>query len=94
MRVRFTAGARAHYLAAITAIRRKSPQAARAFRERSAKALERLERFPHSGALVAEFPESAFREVYVDPYRFFYQVREKTVWVVAVWHGARVPDEP
>jgi plasmid stabilization system protein ParE len=94
MRVRFTVTARAHYLAAIGAIRRKSPQAARSFRERSEKALKRLERFPNSGAVVAGFPESSFREVYVHPYRFFYQVHEKTVWVVAVWHGAQVPDEP
>jgi plasmid stabilization system protein ParE len=93
MQDRFTASARAHYLAAISAIRRKSPQAARTFRERSAKALKRLERFPNSGAVVAEFPESAFREVYFHPYRLFYQVREKTVWVVAVWHGAQISDE-
>ena len=85
---------RAHFLAAIGAIRRKSPQAARAFRERSEKALKRLERFPNSGAVVAEFPELPFREVYVEPYRFFYQVREKTVWVVAAWHGAQIPEEP
>jgi toxin ParE1/3/4 len=94
MRIRFTATARAHYLAAIGAIRRKSPQGARTFRERSERALKRLERFPNSGAVVAEFPESPFREVYVEPYRFFYRVRDKTVWVVAVWHGVQVPDQP
>lgn len=94
MRVRLTATARAQFLAAIGAIRRKSPQAAQTFRQRTEKTLERLERFPHSGAVVAEFPESSFREVYIQPYRFFYQVREKTVWVVAVWHGAQVPEEP
>jgi toxin ParE1/3/4 len=94
MRVRFTATGRDQFLTAIEAILRRSPQAARAFRQRSGAALKRLERLPNSGAVVAEFPESAFREVYVHPYRFFYQVREKTVWVVAVWHRARVPDEP
>jgi toxin ParE1/3/4 len=94
MRVRFTETGRAQYLGAIAAIRRNSPQSAREFRQGSGKALKRLERFPNSGAVVAEFPESPFREVYVEPYRFFYQVREKVVWVVAVWHGARIPDEP
>jgi toxin ParE1/3/4 len=94
MRVRFTETARAEFLAVLAAIRRKSPQAARAFRQRSEKSLKRLERFPNSGAVVAEFPELPFREVHVEPYRFFYQVRDKTVWVVAVWHGAQVPDEP
>jgi plasmid stabilization system protein ParE len=94
MRVRFTPTGRDQFLAAVAAIRRRSPQAARAFRERSGEALKRLEGFPNSGAVVAEFPQLAFREVYVHPYRFFYQVRETTVWVVAVWHGAQVPDEP
>jgi plasmid stabilization system protein ParE len=88
------AAARAQYLAAIAAIRRNSPQAAGAFRERSGKALKRLERFPDSGAVVSEFSELPFREVYVEPHRVFYQVREKTVWVVAVWHGAQLPEEP
>jgi plasmid stabilization system protein ParE len=89
MRIRFTATARAQFLAAIAAIRLKSPKSAQAFRERSEKALKRLERFPQSVAVVEEFPELPYREVYVEPYRFFYQVREKTVWVVAAWHGAQ-----
>jgi plasmid stabilization system protein ParE len=94
MRVRLTPTARAQYLAAVAAIRRNSLQAARAFRERSEKTLKRLERFPNSGAVVSEFPDLPFREVYVEPYRFLYQVREKAVWVVAVWHGAQIPEEP
>jgi toxin ParE1/3/4 len=94
MQVRFTATGRSQYLSAIGPIRRNSPQAAREFRQRSEKALKRLERFPNSGAVVSEFPELPFREVYVKPYRFFYQVREKALWVVAVWHGAQLPDEP
>jgi plasmid stabilization system protein ParE len=94
MRIRFTAAGRAQFLGAVAAIRRKSPEAARTFRGRADKTLKRRERFPHSGTVVAEFPHLAFREVYVHPYRFFYQAREKTVWVVAVWHGAQIPDEP
>jgi len=30
----------------------------------------------------------------VAPYRFFYRVKGDTVWVVAAWHGAQLPDEP
>jgi plasmid stabilization system protein ParE len=30
----------------------------------------------------------------VNPYRFFYRVEKKTVWIVAVWHGAQEVDEP
>ncbi len=94
MDVRFTATGRAQFLGAIDSIRRKSPQAARQFRQRSEKSLKRLAKFPNSGALVTEFRHLPYREVYVQPYRFFYRVREKTVWVVAVWHGAQIPEEP
>ncbi len=94
MQVRFTESGRVQFLAAIAAIHRNSPQAAREFRQRAGKALKRLEKFPNSGAVVAEFPELPFREVYLTPYRFFYQVRDRTVWVVAVWHGAQVPHRP
>jgi toxin ParE1/3/4 len=94
MVVKFTVSARAHFLAAIEFIRQKSPTAARQFRQRAGKSLKRLERFSGAGAVVAEFPELPYREVYVAPYRFFYRVQEKTVWVVAAWHGAQIPDEP
>lgn len=94
MRVRLTPTARAEFLAAIDAIRRKSPQSAQTFRQRAGNALRRLERFPTSGAVVAEFPESSFREVYVHPYRFFYKVSDKSVWVVAVWYAAQIPHQP
>jgi plasmid stabilization system protein ParE len=45
---------------------------------------------------VPEFPRPDLRQVIVDPYRFFYTLDEprKTVWVVAVWHGAQLPAEP
>jgi toxin ParE1/3/4 len=94
MNVKFTVSARAQFLAAIESIRQKSPIAARQFRQRAGESLKRLEKFSGSGAVVAEFPELPYREVYVTPYRFFYRVHEKTVWIVAVWHGAQVPKEP
>lgn len=94
MVVKFTVSARAQFLAAIESIRQESPTAGRQFRQRAGKPLKRLEKFSGSGAVVAEFPELPYREVYVAPYRFSYRVHEKTVWVVAVWHGAQVPDEP
>ena len=39
-------------------------------------------------------PDLPYREVIVSPYRFFYRIKEATVWVVAVWHGAQPPEEP
>jgi len=56
--------------------------------------LKRLERFPESGRRIPEFPELPYREVLLPPYRFFYRVRDKSVWIVAVWHGAQLPNEP
>lgn len=57
------------------------------------KKLSRLKEFPDSGRPLPEFPDLPFREVIVNPYRFFYRVKDKTVWTIAVWHGAQLPDE-
>src|SRR2546426_5990347 len=54
----------------------------------------RLARYPKSGRLIPEFPDLPYREVTVSPYRFFYRAEGKTIWVVAVCHGAPIPDEP
>jgi toxin ParE1/3/4 len=94
VRVRFTPTGRAQFLAAITRIRQENPRAAAHFRQRAEEALRRLEQFPESGRVVPEFPELPYREVIVSPYRFFYRLKETTVWVVAVWHGAQLPTEP
>jgi plasmid stabilization system protein ParE len=56
--------------------------------------LRRLERFPESGRVLPEFLDLPYREVIVAPYRFFYRVVDRTVWVVGVWHGAQIPEEP
>jgi plasmid stabilization system protein ParE len=56
--------------------------------------LSRLQKFPQSGKALPEFPDLPFREVVVTPYRFFSRVKEKTIWIVAVWHGAQLPEEP
>jgi len=94
VKVVFTPTARVQFLTAVETIRRSNRAAAQRFRQQAGKALKRVSRFPQSGAVVIEFPELPYREVYVKPYRFFYRVREGTVWVVAVWHGAQIPGEP
>jgi len=94
VRVRFTPTGRAQFLAAIAYIRQADRIAATRFRQRTERALRRLEQFPQSGRAIPEFPELPYREIIVSPYRFFYRTNEKTVWVVAVWHGAQLPKEP
>ena len=94
MRIRFTPTARAEFLAAIEYNGKDKPGAAVQFRRKAEKALRRLSKFPDSGRKLPEFPDLPFREVVVPPYRFFYRVEQKTMWIVAVWHGAQQPDEP
>ena len=94
MIVRFTPSARAQFLSALSYIRRDNPQAAISFRERAETVLRRLEKFPDSGRVVPEFPEFPHREVVITPYRFFYRAKGDIVWIIAVWHGSQLPEEP
>ena len=94
MRIRFTATARSQFLEGLDYIRRDKPSAARRLRQRVEESLRRSEDHPDSVRRISEFPDIPHREVIVKPFRFFYRVEKRTVWVVAVWHGARLPDEP
>ncbi len=94
MKVIFTKSARTQFLSALAYIRRDKPSAAMNFRKRSEKILRRLEDFPESGRVIPEFPDLPFREVIISPYRFFYRIKGEVVWIIAVWHGAQIPEEP
>jgi toxin ParE1/3/4 len=94
LKILFTPTGRRQFLEAIAYIHRYNPSAAATFRRKSEKSLSRLKEFPDSGRLLPEFPELPFREVIVKPYRFFYKIKDKTVWIIAVWHSAQLPDEP
>jgi plasmid stabilization system protein ParE len=94
MRIRFTASARDDFLERIAYIADDSPQAARGLKDRCLTALDRLERFPESGRRIPEFPDLPHRELLVGTYRFFYRVKGKTIWIVAVWHDAQIPESP
>jgi len=94
VKVLFTSSAKVGLLSAVNYIRRDNPQAAVIFRERAETVLRRLEEFPTSGRIVPEFPELQYREVAISPYRLFYRVKGEMVWIVAVWHGAQLPEEP
>jgi toxin ParE1/3/4 len=93
VKVLFTPSGRSQFLAAIAYIYRDNPTAVVAFRNKAEKALSRLRKFPQSGRVLPEFPDLPFREIIVNPYRFFYRVKGKTLWIVAAWHGAQIPKE-
>lgn len=94
MKILFTPSGRTQFLFAVACIHRENPSAAVAFREKSAEILSRLRKFEKSGRILPEFPDLPFREVIIPPYRFFYRIKEKTVWIVACWHSAQMPGEP
>ncbi len=94
MKVLFTPSARSQFLSGLTYIRRDNPPAAVRFRRRAEAVLKRFGRFPDSGRSIPEFPDLPHREVIVTSYRFFYRVKGRTVWIVAVWHGAQLVKEP
>ncbi len=94
MKILFTPSARIQFLSALEYIRRDKPNAALRFRRQAETVLKRLVRFPESGRVIPEFPELPQREVAVAPYRFFYRVKGKVVWIVGVWHGAQIPNVP
>ncbi|RJQ51611.1 MAG: type II toxin-antitoxin system RelE/ParE family toxin [Actinobacteria bacterium] len=93
MKIVFTPAARSQFLAALAYIREDSPSAAAAFHRKAEGSLSKLKRFPESGRPLPEFPDLPFREVIVKPYRFFYRVKDDAVWIVAVWHGAQLPND-
>ena len=94
MEISFTPTARNHFLHAIAYIRRDKPLGAISFRKKAEKTLSRLKDHPKSGRPIPEFPDLPYQEVIVTPYRFFYRVKNNTVWIVAVWHGAQLQQQP
>ncbi|MCG2774789.1 MAG: type II toxin-antitoxin system RelE/ParE family toxin [Desulfobacterales bacterium] len=94
MKILFAPTVRVQFLSAISHIRRDKPSAATRFRQRAEKSLKRLLEYPDSGRFIPEFPELPYRELIVPPYRFFYRVKDDIFWIVAVWHGAQLPEEP
>ncbi|MBF0098756.1 MAG: type II toxin-antitoxin system RelE/ParE family toxin [Magnetococcales bacterium] len=75
---------------AIDHIRQDNSIVAREYSSRAKKALRRLEPFPNSGRRLPEFPDSLYREVIIPPYRFIYRAIGTAVWIVTVWHDARI----
>ncbi len=70
-----------------------APRTAQSFIRKIFARVERLQRFPLSGAMVPELQLDDFREVRLKRYRIIYRVRsEMLVEVVTVYHGSRMLD--
>jgi plasmid stabilization system protein ParE len=93
MKIIFTPSARDQFLRALGYIHYDNPSAAASFRQRVERVLLRLGDYSLSGRMLPEFPDTHYREVIVAPYRFFYRVKDNVVWIVAVWHGAQIPED-
>jgi addiction module RelE/StbE family toxin len=70
-------------------IRRDSPQAADRIRQEIRNGTRRLARFPLSGRLLPEFPDSGLRELIVRSYRIIYDPAADQVEILTVVHGSR-----
>ena len=94
MKIRFTPSAETELLSAVKYIKNDNTEAALKFLKKADDLLHRLENHPLSGRTIPEFPGLPYRELLVLPYRFFYSIENKTIWIVAVWHTAQIPIEP
>ena len=89
MRVRWTATARRHLRGIHDFIARDSELYARRMIERIVDRSEQIGHFPLSGRIVPEYHRDDTREVFEEPYRIIYRVKQDAIDVVAVIHGAR-----
>ncbi len=68
---------------------RQSPGSALGVIGRIVDRADGLPKFPRLGPVVAEYADEDLREVFEDPYRIVYRLREDRIEVVAVVHSAR-----
>jgi addiction module RelE/StbE family toxin len=73
-------------------IARDSPQLAAAFADRVLRATDHLANFPRSGRILPELGIENIREIIVGSYRLIYRVRQDSVQLLTVHHGARMLD--
>lgn len=71
-----------------------NPEASRGVGQRILAKVQLLNQFPRLGHVFAKLAREDVREVTLRPYRIIYQVRDgnRSVTILAVWHGAR--EEP
>ena len=88
--IRWTDGARADLRAIHAYVARDSRVYARRLVDRIRKSVLRLRKFPESGGRVLEWDRPDVREIPVGNYRAIYRLRNNTVEILTVIHGARL----
>jgi toxin ParE1/3/4 len=63
------------------------PDAAKRYVQQVFAAVERLARFPKSGARIPEIPHLPHRQMVVPPCRIFYRLEGKDILIVSVMRG-------
>lgn len=81
MKIRFANTAKGSLHSAIDYIYQDNPTAAINFLGRVEKILRRLEKYPDSGRRIPEYPELPYRELLVLPYRLFYKIDDKAIFI-------------
>jgi plasmid stabilization system protein ParE len=71
-------------------ISRDSEQYARLFAKRVMSIVESLPRFPYSGRVVPEYGREDLREMLYGNYRIVYRLKDDTIEIVVITHGARL----
>lgn len=71
-------------------IERDSPAVARRLVQRIFDRVDKLERFPRSGGFIPEDSRQIYRQLIQGNYRVIYRCDEHDVFIVAIYHGARL----
>ena len=66
-----------------------APGTAQAVSKRILNRISRIAEAPFLGAVVPEYSQESVREVFEQPYRILYRVKESQVDIVAIVHSSR-----
>src|SRR3954453_14522694 len=74
-------------------IARDAPITASSFIRRLRLSVNRLREFPDSGQIVPEIGKPKIREVFHGSYRIIYRIDLDRIFILTVFHGARLLDD-
>lgn len=90
--VRWTPQAAEDLNSIVEFIARDSPQYARLLVVDIFQAVDRIAAFPQSGRIVPELNDPIVREVILGNYRLVYRLKDASLELLTIYHGARLLD--